>query len=296
MRYFLANLSILSTDIRKLEQTDSSQKTAADGADGAKKRDKLIDMDKLFDITELNIDGKIEKMDDDTFRNYVKLLDTFTETFPKQEENVKEAIKAKDNDALSKHLTNIHNILENMFAEEMAKECKQQIDLIGKAKPEKIEAYMRYYLASLSMLSLDLQMALHKTNKSGATQNNVADNVKMDKRILAVDDTSFFLVILKKNLQNTRYKINCVTSGRDALKYLEKHRADLFLLDIEMPGMNGFELAAKIREKGHKEPIFFLTGNAKKEYFAMAMKAGATDFIIKPIKRDVLITKIRKYL
>jgi len=148
------------------------------------------------------------------------------------------------------------------------------------------------------MLSLDIQMALHKEDKSGALQTDDADTegTKTDKRILAVDDTAFFLVILKKKLQDTRYKVNCVTSGRDALKFLEKHKADMFLLDIEMPGMNGFELAAKIREKGYKEPIIFLTGNARKEYFAMAMKSGATDFIIKPINRDVLISKIRKYI
>jgi len=298
MRYFLANLSILATDIQKLkQQTDAPQKTeTVENAGGVKKKDKLIDMERLFDITELNLDGKIENMDDDTLKNYVKLLDSFTETFPSQEENIKNALKTKDNNALTKHLTDIRNILESMFADEMARECAKQIDLIGKTKPEKIEAYMRYYLASLSMLSLDLQMALNKLDKSAALQNNMADNVKIDKRILAVDDTAFFLVILKKKLQNTRYKVNCVTSGRDALKYLEKHKADLFLLDIEMPGMNGFELATKIREKGFKEPIVFLTGNAKREYFAAAMKAGATDFIIKPISGDVLLTKIRKYL
>lgn len=141
-------------------------------------------------------------------------------------------------------------------------------------------------------------MALHKENKTTSLQANNAEEeeIKTDKRILAVDDTAFFLVILKKKLQNTRYKVNCVTSGRDALKFLEKHKTDIFLLDIEMPGMNGFELAAKIREKGYKEPIIFLTGNARKEYFAMAMRSGATDFIIKPINRDVLISKIRKYI
>jgi CheY-like chemotaxis protein len=97
-------------------------------------------------------------------------------------------------------------------------------------------------------------------------------------------------------LSDTRYILTCVSSGRDALKYLEKHQPDIFLLDIEMPGMDGYELAARIKESGQKAPIIFLTGNAKKEHLARAVKSGAVDFIIKPINKDVLLAKIHKYL
>ncbi|WP_461246081.1 response regulator [Treponema sp. R6D11] len=295
MRYFLTNLSMLSTDIQKAQQQTYAPAAQEDSPD---EKNKIIDMDILFSIADLNLDRKIEQMEDEEFKNYVKLLDTFTENFPAQEEKIKAALKAKNNEALAGQLSEVKNILEKIYADEMADECSKQIELIGKTKPEKIEAYMRYFLSSLSMLSLDIQMSLHKIDKSSAlhTKGSSDEGSKTDKRILAVDDTAFFLVILKKKLQNTRYHVNCVTSGRDALKFLEKHKTDIFLLDIEMPGMNGFELAAKIREKGHKEPIIFLTGNARKEYFAMAMKAGATDFIIKPINRDVLLSKIRKYI
>jgi CheY-like chemotaxis protein len=297
MRYFLTTLSILSTDIQKAQQTGAPAVNTSE-TKNTTGRNKIIDMDLLFAISELNLDRKIEQMEDEEFINYVKLLDSFTEDFPIREDKIKAALIVKDNETLTKQLIYIKDILEKIFANEMAEECSKQIDLISKIKHEKIEAYMRYFLTSLSMLSLDIQMALHKVDKSSSMQqdmNPTEEGTKIDKRILAVDDTAFFLVILKKKLQNTRYKVNCVTSGREALKFLEKHKADIFLLDIEMPGMNGFELAAKIREKGHKEPIIFLTGNARKEYFAMAMKAGANDFIIKPINREILLTKIRKH-
>jgi len=298
MRYFLTNLSMLAADIQKAQQTGASA-VNTDETKNTTGKSKIIDMDLLFGISELNLDRKIEQMEDEEFKNYVKLLDSFTEDFPVCEDKIKAALVVKDNETLTKQLTYIKDILEKIFATEMAEECSKQIDLIGKIKHEKIEAYMRYFLTSLSMLSLDIQMALHKVNKATsmrAKNDAFEEGNKTDKKILAVDDTAFFLVVLKKKLQNTRYKVNCVTSGRDALKFLEKHKTDIFLLDIEMPGMNGFELAAKIREKGYKEPIIFLTGNARKEYFAMAMKSGATDFIIKPINRDVLISKIRKYI
>jgi CheY-like chemotaxis protein len=117
-----------------------------------------------------------------------------------------------------------------------------------------------------------------------------------EKNILAVDDTAFFLTLLKNSLQDTDYKLTCVISGKDALKYLEKHQPDLFLLDIEMPEMNGYELAAKIKETKCKAPIIFLTGNTEGEYSTNAVKAGAVDFIVKPMDKKNLIEKIKKYI
>jgi len=221
-------------------------------------------------------------------------LNSFTENYPEQEENIKIALKSADYDTLKKLLSDVKDTLEKIHADEMAQECAKQINVIGKTMHEKIEAFMRYFLSSLSMLSIDIQMAQKKIDLSKSSPN--AGLAPMEKKILAVDDTAFFQTILKKVFQNTNYKLTCFPSGREALNFLEKYTTDIFLLDIEMPGMDGFELAARIREKGHKEPIIFLTGNAKKQHLAKAVEAGATDFIIKPINKEILITKIRKYI
>jgi FixJ family two-component response regulator len=63
-----------------------------------------------------------------------------------------------------------------------------------------------------------------------------------------------------------------------------------------MPKMNGYELAEKIRESGHEAPIIFLTGNSAKEYVIKAIKAGGSDFIVKPIYKENLTEKINKHL
>jgi CheY-like chemotaxis protein len=306
-RYFLSSLSMLSSDIQTAQQqmgasAAASRKDAvvesADGSKNKKENHKTINTERLLDISGLNLAGKIEQMDEDSFNNYVQLLGTFTENYPEQEEKIKAALEAKDDDALKKNLSEVRNILEKIYADEMARDCAKQISEIGSTKHEKIETFMRYFLSSLSMLSIDIQMAEEQIDLSVAAPVNEPTNTvsREEKKILAVDDTIFFLTMLKKNLQDTRYKLTCVASGKDALKYLEKRHPDIFLLDIEMPIMDGYELAEKIREKGYKEPIVFLTGNAKKEHLAKAMKAGATDFIIKPINKDVLLDKIRKYL
>ncbi|MCL2103413.1 MAG: response regulator, partial [Syntrophorhabdaceae bacterium] len=69
-----------------------------------------------------------------------------------------------------------------------------------------------------------------------------------------------------------------------------------FLLDIEMPEMDGYELARRIRESGHAAPIIFLTGNARKDSVARALQAGAADFIVKPVAKAELLERIGKYI
>jgi CheY-like chemotaxis protein/HPt (histidine-containing phosphotransfer) domain-containing protein len=302
MRYFLTNLALLSTDIQKAQkQADApSEAPPQDAVPEAAEADgdsKKVNIDKLREISELKLDGRIEKMGEDELNNYLQLLNTFTENFPTQEEAINEALKTKDDNAFVKTLSDLRDILEKMHAEEMAQDCAKQISSIGNTSPEKVEAYMRYFLSSLSMLSIDIQMAGQKTAAPAPLPEAAPEDTgRTGIRILAVDDTAFFLTILKKILSDTRYILTCVSSGRDALKYLEKHQPDIFLLDIEMPGMDGYELAARIKESGQKAPIIFLTGNAKKEHLARAVKSGAVDFIIKPINKDVLLTKIHKYL
>ncbi|WP_461247003.1 response regulator [Treponema sp. R6D11] len=306
LRYFLSTLSMLSAEIQKAQSGKSSDeaqtaqasqnavKDAGDAGGAKGKKDGTKILERLLEISDINSE-KIEQMDEGEFDGYLEALDEFTENYPAQEDKINDALKLKDNDLLAKQLTEVKEILEKIHADEMAQDCGKQISTIGTTSHEKIEAYMRYFLSSLSMLSIDIQMAEQKIDTSPADKDAQNGPLKAYK-ILAVDDTAFFLTILKKILQDSRFNLTCVSSGRDALKYLEKHEPDMFLLDIEMPGMDGYELATKIKENGHKAPIIFLTGNAKKEYLAKAVKSGAADFIIKPINKDVLLDKIRKYL
>jgi CheY-like chemotaxis protein len=298
MRYFLTTLSMLSTDIQNAQQQAGKPSPQKDAAlnESKSNNDNSMILERLLEISDLNTE-KIEQMEEGEFSNYIQVLNAFTENYPILEDKINDSLKLKDNEALAKHLSAVKDILEKILADEMANDCAKQISSIGAVSPEKIEAYMRYFLSSLSMLSIDIQMAQQKIDtQPSLPEKEVQAGQSKANKILAVDDTAFFLTILKKILQDSRYNLTCVSSGRDALKYLEKHQPDMFLLDIEMPGMDGYELATKIKESGQKAPIIFLTGNAKKEYLAKAVKSGAADFIIKPINKDVLLDKIRKYL
>jgi CheY-like chemotaxis protein len=189
-------------------------------------------------------------------------------------------------------------MLANIYADELAEECRNQIDKLINVKHEKIEAYINYFLSIMAMLSIDIQMALRIDNNEQSAIQTVesVESVQETKTVLAVDDNTFFLDSLKDALRDSEYRLSCVTSGAAALKFLQNHHPHLYILDIEMPEMDGYELAQKIKECGKTAPIIYLTGNATREYVEKSIKAGAVDFITKPINNDYVLQKIKRHI
>jgi len=112
-----------------------------------------------------------------------------------------------------------------------------------------------------------------------------------------VDDSPEILSFIS-NILKDHYRIFCVANGKTALKVMEAQNPDLFILDIDMPEMDGYELAGIIRaDAGHAlTPLIFLTGNSTREHVLKAIQAGANDFLVKPATREVLLTMIGKYV
>ncbi len=100
------------------------------------------------------------------------------------------------------------------------------------------------------------------------------------KHILVVDDNKVSLSSAKSAL-NDIYKVIAVTSGAQALKFLEKNSCDLILLDINMPEMDGFEVMARIHENKERSgiPVIFLTADSDAETEKRCLDEGAMDFI-----------------
>ena len=253
----------------------------------------MLDKERLLDISELNLIGKLETMSDSELEQFKVALVSFVEIFSAKEADIKLALEAEDYISASKHLTVVCEKLKEIYADELAEVCLMQIKGFNSADKEKNEAYIAYFLMTVSVLSINIQMAVYgkKTDRTVSSKPDGAERV-----ILAVDDTTLSLNILKKLIQETPYKIVCVNSGVAALRFLENNKPDLFLLDIEMPVMNGYELAGKIREIGQTAPIIFLTGNSSQEAVTDAIKAGAADFILKPINREYVLKMIHKYI
>ena len=113
----------------------------------------------------------------------------------------------------------------------------------------------------------------------------------MAKRILIVDDDEMVLMALNELLKPEGYEVDSANSGKEALKKIGENHYDLLMLDIIMPGMNGFELCKMIREKEeHRETtIVFLTAKSREEDKVLGLEAGANLFLSKPISPGKLL-------
>lgn len=105
--------------------------------------------------------------------------------------------------------------------------------------------------------------------------------------ILIVDDNSENLSLLMRMLWQDGYRVLASESGAQTLEIIEHTLPDLFLIDIMMPGMDGFELTRRIRESNHAHdlPIIMVTSLTSKEDRLRSVEAGANDFISKPVDR-----------
>lgn len=119
------------------------------------------------------------------------------------------------------------------------------------------------------------------------------------QRILLVDDKKENLVAIESLLERDNLEILKAEDGNTALKYLLKYNdIALILLDVQMPGMSGFEAAELMRKnkKTQNLPIFFLTASNDKSYQFKGYEVGAVDFLTKPIQKDFLLSKVKVFL
>jgi two-component system response regulator HydG len=107
-------------------------------------------------------------------------------------------------------------------------------------------------------------------------------------RILIVDDETVVRDSLGKWFSSEGYEAQPVAGGREALKSIQDKEYDVALLDIKMPGMDGMELQARLKEADPELAVIIMTGYASVETAVQALKRGAYDYITKPIDPDEL--------
>jgi two-component system alkaline phosphatase synthesis response regulator PhoP len=118
------------------------------------------------------------------------------------------------------------------------------------------------------------------------------------KKILIVDDEEDILEFLSYNLSKEDYKIETATNGSDAITLAQDFAPDLIILDIMMPGMDGIEVCTTLRENPELNNTLIVFLTARNESFTeiSALDSGGDDFITKPIKPNVLKSKIKAIL
>jgi len=119
----------------------------------------------------------------------------------------------------------------------------------------------------------------------------------MGKRpvILAVDDEEPMLKLLRVNLSLAGFDVVTASNGVSALELLEGYQPQLVILDILMPGLNGFQVLDLIRQRSNV-PVIMLTARCDETTLHDALVLGADDFVRKPFSMEVFVARIRAKL
>jgi DNA-binding response OmpR family regulator len=111
--------------------------------------------------------------------------------------------------------------------------------------------------------------------------------------ILVVDDDQFANMLVQFVLTEEGYEVETMDNPRRALQLIRKREPDLLLLDVAMPGLNGFEFSAKLHDEGYETPLIFMTAQDAPETRLQGFKMGADDYICKPYNHQELIARIQ---
>ena len=114
-------------------------------------------------------------------------------------------------------------------------------------------------------------------------------------KILLVDDDPDLLAVTGFALQQAGFLVVKAADGAAGFDAFQRERPDLAVLDINMPNLNGFELAQKLRERG-RIPILMLTARSEEEDVVRALSQGADDYLSKPFSPKILVARIRALL
>lgn len=115
------------------------------------------------------------------------------------------------------------------------------------------------------------------------------------KNILIVDDSRTELLFLADMLMRRGYSVKTANNAEDALRLIAGERPDLLLLDVVMPGLNGFQLTRQLSKDpvNSEIPIILCTSKNQEADRVWGLRQGAKDYILKPVNESILLSKIK---
>lgn len=117
-------------------------------------------------------------------------------------------------------------------------------------------------------------------------------------KILVIDDEQDILDLVEYNLAQNGYKVSCVTTGEEALDAARATKPDLILLDLMLPGVDGFEVCKNLKRDTETSdiPVVMLTAKGEDIDVVTGLELGADDYITKPFSPRVLVARVRSVL
>jgi len=114
-------------------------------------------------------------------------------------------------------------------------------------------------------------------------------------KILIIDDSATNVFLLQTLLEEQGYTVLFAYNGNEAIRYINEQKFDLLLLDIMMPGVDGYDILEKLSSDEGNTPVIMVTAKDDRESEKKAMDMGATDYVTKPVNFEKLIKLVQKY-
>ncbi len=116
------------------------------------------------------------------------------------------------------------------------------------------------------------------------------------KKVVIIDDNTEILYLVERILKDTEFKVFKATDGKEGIRLAKEKKPDIVILDIHMPGFDGFITCKVIKRNVQTKdiPVIFLTGKKSKEDLKKAIQSGGVDYIVKPFQPSDLLTRIRR--
>ena len=153
---------------------------------------------------------------------------------------------------------------------------------------------------------MEKKMAFNLKSLFGGGQNTETDDRRSKERvklpdeatILIVDDSRTAIAVLKKTLEPTGYSVISAANGEEGIDMAKRHQPDLILMDIIMPGLNGFQATRILRKESTTQniPIIIISGNEQASEKFWGLRVGANGFLAKPVDRAELFHLLREHL
>ena len=115
-------------------------------------------------------------------------------------------------------------------------------------------------------------------------------------KILIVEDDPAIMFGLRDNLEMAGYAVKTAIDGELGLQLARQERPDLIVLDIMLPGLNGFEICRELREADFDMPIVMLTALGQEADVVRGLNLGADDYLVKPFSINVLLARVRNFI
>ena len=228
-----------------------------------------------------------------------KVLHKYLSNAPKLLGTMRDAVARGDALALEQAAHSLKSISANVGALRLAA-LSRDVEAIGKAQATTQTAPL---LVAMEAEYAAVERALHRElpvvlGDSAHAEQTAPTSEHTPATILLIDDESINLDLLQAALAPSGYRLMAFEDGATALEVLMYDPPDLILVDLLMPGIDGFEVCRRVKAspQGQFIPVIVVTGRDEVEDYIRALDCGADDFMTKPFNAAVLCARVRAYL